>query len=823
MKKLKKGLSLLLVLAMVFSLATTAFAGWDNSKYADADQITQDEAVAVLSGLGVIEGDEVAGTLNPDRTYTRAAAAKVLTYMLLGSDTAQALPDNSSIFTDVPTGKWYTGPINYLAEQGIISGYGDGRFGPDDTLTQDQWLKMLLCAMGYDEEKAGMGTSKNWAINARTLAIKNGIVSTDDLKLDWNRETAILNAFKAINLNKNLVDAEAEAPFIATTNRTADKKTGNDAYGRPVTYYSTSTQAKAYAISTDEPELVIENGSMTNAELLKALGLEDSEKANVDVTIYEDGKETAAAKALNASGKFETSVGAYGQTVEIYNTTPANAAHNTYTFVVINTYAAKIGEIAEGDTTVNLLTVNGQQITTPVGDLKEGDVVSFNVCEDITTSATDYIAENVTVLEGTEGKITATVADNAYVRVDGEKVYASEKISGGITEQTAVTSKETLNTTNVPGKATFYYDVYGNILYVADPAEEEPEEAAEYDGYIYVTAAGTYAEGSGSDAFGDRKAPTETLKVVDVATGETASVQRAIVYNATEKKYYYADSADGTASESAQDASSATNKISAAGFFGYYKLDDGSLVVEALTTTPTSQNNVVVATGKALVNSATANGYADANTELTYLTVSGEVYTAKTVTGIANFPTIKSAANNDTSWAVVAKEGAIKKIFVLTTTASNVTPAGSGAEDEKTVYGVFKEAGEYNVKDGTWANTFVVDGVDTVYYVHNSTNTVYVKNTVYAITLDGSGYLTTAAIGAFTSEGSTIVTGNVLKGVSETYVIKADDTVAYKADTCTVYDATAEQCGLVKGATVTLHLNASSEIVYVVITKAPVA
>jgi hypothetical protein len=560
---------------------------------------------------------------------------------------------------------------------------------------------------------------------------------------------------------------------------------------------------------------------MTNAKLLEALGLENSEKANVDVTIYEDGKKTDAAKALNTSGKFKTSVGAYGQTVEIYNTTPANAAHNTYTFVVINTYAAKIGEIAEGDTTVNLLKVNDQQITTPVGDLKEGDVVSFNVCEDITTSATDYIAENVTVLEGTEGKITATVADNAYVRVDGEKVYASEKISGGITGQTAVTSKETLNTTNVPGKATFYYDVYGNILYVADPAEEEPEEAAEYDGYIYVTEAGTYASGYGSDAFGDRKAPTETLKVVDVATGETASVQRAIVYNATEKKYYYADSADGTASGSAKDASSDTNRISAAGFFGYYKLDDGSLVVEALTTTPTSKNNVVVATGKALVNSATANGYADANTELTYLTVSDEVYTAKTVTGIANFPTIKSAANDDTSWAVVAKEGAIKKIFVLTTTAGNVTPAGSGAEDEKTVYGVFKEAGEYNVKDGTWANTFVVDGVDTVYYVHNSTNTQYVKNTVYAIALDDNGYLTTEATGAFTGEGSTIVTNNVLKGVSETYVIKDDYTVAYKADTCTVYDATEEQCGLVKGATVNLCLDGSDNVVYIVITAKP--
>jgi hypothetical protein len=832
MKKLKKGLSLLLVLAMVFSLATTAFAGWDVSKYEDADKITQDEAVAVLSGLGIIEGDETTGNLNPDKTYTRAAAAKVLTYMLIGPENAEALPDTSSKFTDVETGKWYTGVINYLAEQGIVSGYGDGRFGPDKPVTQDQWLKMLLCAMGYDEEKAGMGDTVNWAVNARSLAMKKGLVTAAQLKLDWNRETAILNAYTAITLNKNLADSEDTDPVFAVTVNSAksqtdavsDKKTGNDAYGRPVTYYSTSTQAKAYAISTDEPELVIENGSMTNAKLLEALGLEDSEKANVDVTIYEDGKKTDAAEALNTSGKFETSVGAYGQTVEIYNTTPANAEHNTYTFVVINTYAAKIGEIAEGDTTVDLLDVNDQKITTPVGDLKEGDVVSFNVCEDITTSATDYIAENVTVLEGTEGKITATVADNAYVRVDGEKVYASEKISGGITGKTAVTSKETLNTTNVPGKATFYYDVYGNILYVADPAEEEPEEAAEYDGYIYVTADGTYAEGSGSDAFGDRKAPTETLKVVDVATGETASVQRAIVYNATEKKYYYADSADGTASEGAQDASSDNNKISAAGFFGYYKLDDGSLVVEALTTTPTSQNDVVVATGKALVKSATENGYADANTELTYVVVSGEegekVYTTKTVTGIANFPTITSAEDSDISWAVVAEDDVIEKIFVVTTNGETVTPVAGNKEEPATVYGVYKSTGEYNVAEKTYAYTFVVDGVETVYYGKSNVDfETKGANVVYVITVDGDGYLTTTATAAFS--GETLVSADVLGGVADSYVIESTGDVVYKADTCTVYDATEEQCGLVKGATVDLCLDGSGNVVYIVITAKP--
>ena len=147
MKKLKKGLSLVLVLVMVFGLATNAFA-WDTT-YADNDQITYKEAVEAMSGMGIIDG-KLDNLFDPAGNYTREEAAKVLTYMLLGPEAAEVLkqPTNTS-FTDVDAERWSSGYIAYAAAQDIIVGW-DGAFHPGESLTRAQWLKMLLVALGYD-------------------------------------------------------------------------------------------------------------------------------------------------------------------------------------------------------------------------------------------------------------------------------------------------------------------------------------------------------------------------------------------------------------------------------------------------------------------------------------------------------------------------------------------------------------------------------------------------------------------------------------------------------------------------------------------------
>lgn len=58
-----------------------------------------------------------------------------------------------SKFPDVAESFWATNEINYLIEKGIINGYPNGKFGPDDSITRLQAVTMILREMGIKEFK----------------------------------------------------------------------------------------------------------------------------------------------------------------------------------------------------------------------------------------------------------------------------------------------------------------------------------------------------------------------------------------------------------------------------------------------------------------------------------------------------------------------------------------------------------------------------------------------------------------------------------------------------------------------------------------------
>lgn len=53
-------------------------------------------------------------------------------------------------FTDVDGSHWASGYINVAVARGILNGMGDGTFAPEATLTYGQIVKMIVCALGYE-------------------------------------------------------------------------------------------------------------------------------------------------------------------------------------------------------------------------------------------------------------------------------------------------------------------------------------------------------------------------------------------------------------------------------------------------------------------------------------------------------------------------------------------------------------------------------------------------------------------------------------------------------------------------------------------------
>lgn len=135
------------------------------------------DAVAFASAHELFNGTSET-TFSPELTMSRAMLATVL-YNLEGR------PDQGMTngeFSDVNSGTWYTEGVSWAAENGIVSGYGDGQFGPNDSITREQLAVMLWRYAGSpaaDEQTLDFADAdqvSSYAVEALCWAIANGLM-----------------------------------------------------------------------------------------------------------------------------------------------------------------------------------------------------------------------------------------------------------------------------------------------------------------------------------------------------------------------------------------------------------------------------------------------------------------------------------------------------------------------------------------------------------------------------------------------------------------------------------------------------------------------
>ena len=193
---MKKFLSLVLALVMTMSLVTVASAA-DFTDAADAKHV---EAVEVIKALEIV-GGYADGSFNPNGTLTRGAAAKIACNILVGPADAAKLSAETAPFADVAANNGYAGFIAYCVNEGIVSGYGDGNFGPYNNLTGYAFLKMMLTALGYDakiEGYVGTGCEVNILLDAKKAGLLEGLAKEFDAKNYITREEACVVALNAL-------------------------------------------------------------------------------------------------------------------------------------------------------------------------------------------------------------------------------------------------------------------------------------------------------------------------------------------------------------------------------------------------------------------------------------------------------------------------------------------------------------------------------------------------------------------------------------------------------------------------------------------------
>jgi len=146
MKNLKKVLSVVLTVAMLIS--SFAALSVSAAEYGDVDATNSYyKAIKVLSGLGVVKGDEV-GNFNPTSDIKRSEMV-ALVCRALGEE-AVALSSGGATFDDVSADHWAAGYIAWGVAGNIVNGVGDNKFDPDASVKFQDAVVMVLRALGYE-------------------------------------------------------------------------------------------------------------------------------------------------------------------------------------------------------------------------------------------------------------------------------------------------------------------------------------------------------------------------------------------------------------------------------------------------------------------------------------------------------------------------------------------------------------------------------------------------------------------------------------------------------------------------------------------------
>ena len=204
MKIRNKMLSVVLSLTLFINLLSLPAMATGNNPFSDVPSTSPyAEAIRTLADTGVI-GGYPDGTFGPEKNITRAEAATMICRLVNMAEEAQTLSEQ--VFGDVPISHWASGYVAMAAELGIVGGYGNGKYGPEDLVTEQQIIKMLVCSWNYESDAANAG---GWPDGYISVGNKLGIAEGTSISASPATRGWVAQAFyRTLSVEKN-IPAEA--------------------------------------------------------------------------------------------------------------------------------------------------------------------------------------------------------------------------------------------------------------------------------------------------------------------------------------------------------------------------------------------------------------------------------------------------------------------------------------------------------------------------------------------------------------------------------------------------------------------------------------
>ncbi|GAW31235.1 hypothetical protein JDF658_10000 [Carboxydocella sp. JDF658] len=181
--RIKKSMATFVAATMLFGSTGMAFASVDDS-------------INRLNGVGLVKG-YADGSFKPEQNITRAEYAAIAV-RALGLEAAAQYAKGPTKFKDVPANHWASGYINVAVDQGIITGYPDGKFRPDANVTAAEAIAMMVRVLGYEPVLTGTWPTK-YISKASALGLLDN-VSIDNFNAPAKRGDVFVIADDALDV-----------------------------------------------------------------------------------------------------------------------------------------------------------------------------------------------------------------------------------------------------------------------------------------------------------------------------------------------------------------------------------------------------------------------------------------------------------------------------------------------------------------------------------------------------------------------------------------------------------------------------------------------
>ena len=702
MRTLKRTLCLVLAMVMVLGMFGIASA----TSFKDDGKVQYKEAVDVMTGIGSINGMGD-GTFNPAGNVTRAQAAKMVAYAVLGENVAKTLPATASSFKDVDSNfVWAIPSIEYLVKAGVINGRGDGTFDPNGKVTAYEIAKMLLCAAGYG--KKGEFTGNSWSLNVAITAQKQGVFTGSkaaDRNAAATREECALYCFNGLTKVAKVVwdkDKEAYEVLVPGTfpdnNGDGVRQIAEEVYPKLIAQPTTENGRTGYywmlngkyisSFVVDDSVLATSTNGTSFANLTTPTSSKYIKvKPDTAVTYYYQDTEVTATYPTGATGadddakladnisKIEAKAATKGVIVNFVDTDD-NGKYDTVSVIeksVDRLATPPVVKTVGSKTTVTLsasiLNVDADNISYPA-DLAKGDVILYYAV------GSHYYVEKAAKVDGdTVSSYTA-----AYVTINNAN-YAASALTG--TELGSADDLTDLQALMGKKGYSFYTDNGGNICYVVAPdaaavaentvfvmAMDAPQSFGKYsykaavvkpDGTQEIMAVKKTAKAGGTLTALSEDADAR----IDAATPMDNGKLKAFVF------YTFAKNDDGSYNLTEATNQSAKVRMTSSGTVATGALADGDYAYSIAAKEANFLKKSTYAAATSWGAGVAEPNVANAGTSFLYYDASAKTFTVKT--GIAN--ALSYTANENTKIFILNEKNNAYASVVIAMGSSTTSPA----------------------------------------------------------------------------------------------------------------------------------------------------